>query len=62
MVFMAWVVLPLSPDFTCNTCVIPLDLKPLPNSPKYAFLGLDESSPMVIAFDLDQNQEQKLLD
>ena len=28
-------------------------LKPPPNSLKYSFLGLDESLPAIIAFDLD---------
>ena len=36
-------------------------LKPLPNDLKYAFLGTDETFPMVIFFELDSLQECKLL-
>ena len=38
-----------------------LKLKPLPNSLKYALLGPDESLPIIIAFDLDRDQEDKLI-
>jgi len=38
-----------------------LELKPLPDSLKYVFLGPDESLPVVVAFDLDRNQEDKLI-
>jgi len=38
-----------------------LELKSLPNSRKYAFLGPDESLPVIIASDLDQDQEDKLI-
>jgi len=40
---------------------ISLELKPLPDSLKYAFLGLDESLPVIIASDLDREQEDKLI-
>jgi len=33
-----------------------LDLKPLPDSLKYSFLGLDDSLLIIIAFDLDRDQ------
>jgi len=39
---------------------VTLELKPLPDSLKYAFLGLDESLPVIIASDLDQDQKDKL--
>ena len=39
-----------------------LDLKPLPDTLKYKFLGLAESLPMIIASNLYNAQEQKLLD
>jgi len=32
---------------------VALELKPLPHSLKYAFLGSDESLPIIIASDLD---------
>jgi len=38
-----------------------LELKPLPNSFKYAFLGPDESLPVIITSDLDRDQEDKLI-
>ena len=38
-----------------------LELKPLPNSLKYAFLGPDESLPVIVASDLDRDQEDKLI-
>jgi len=38
-----------------------LELKPLPYSLKYTFLGPDESLPVIIAFDLDWDQEDKLI-
>ena len=37
------------------------DLKPWPNDLKYAFLGIDETFPMVISFELGSLQECKLL-
>ena len=37
------------------------ELKPWPNDLKYAFLGTDETSAMVISFELDSLQECKLL-
>jgi len=44
-----------------DTSGVSLDLKSLPNSLKYAFLGPNESLPVIIASDLDQHQEEKLL-
>jgi hypothetical protein len=38
------------------------ELKPLPNNLKYKFLGLAESFSMIIASDLVDAQEEKLLD
>jgi hypothetical protein len=38
------------------------ELKPLPDSLKYKFLGLVESLPLIIAFDLIDAREEKLLD
>ena len=32
--------------YACNTFTVPLDLKPLPDSLEYAFLGYDESFPV----------------
>ena len=46
----------------CDTSTVPLNVKPHPNSLKYAFLGPNELSPMVIALNLDQDQEGKLSD
>jgi len=40
---------------TCDTFAAPLDGKSLPDSLKYGFLSLDESSPMIISFNLDQD-------
>ena len=40
---------------TCDTSVVSLDLKALPNSLKYAFLGLEEFLPVIIVSDLDQD-------
>jgi len=36
-------------------------LKPLPDSLTYTFLGPDESLPVIIASDLDQDQEDQLI-
>jgi len=38
-----------------------LELKPLPDSLKYAFLGLHESFLVIIASDLDMDQRTKLI-
>jgi len=38
---------------------IALELKPLPDSFKYAFLGPDESLPIIIASDLEWDPEDK---
>jgi hypothetical protein len=37
------------------------ELKPLPDSLKYKFLGLAESLPVIIALDLIDAQEEELL-
>jgi len=47
--------------FAYDTSTVSLDLKPLPASLKYAFLGLDESLHVIIVYDLDNDQEEKLL-
>ena len=39
-----------------------LELKPLPSHLKYAFLGLDETFPVIISFSLESKQENKLLE
>ena len=39
-----------------------LELKPLSDSLKYAFLGLDHTLPVIITFNLISAQESKLLD
>jgi len=39
----------------------PLELKPLPDSLKYAFPEPDESLSVIVAFDLDWDQEDKLI-
>ena len=39
-----------------------LDLKPLPSSLKYVFLGPLDSMPAIIAADLDPKQEEKLIE
>ena len=38
------------------------ELKPLPNTLKYAFLGLNETFCMILANDLNLNQETQVLD
>ena len=37
------------------------ELKPLPETLKYAYLGEDEKLPVVIASNLSKNQEESLL-
>ena len=39
-----------------------LELKPLPSHLKYAFLGVEETFPVIISFSLESNQENKLLE
>ena len=39
-----------------------LDLKPLPSHLKYAFLGVEETFPVIISFSLESEQENKLLE
>jgi len=40
---------------------VALELKPLPDSHKYAFLGPDRSLPVIIASDFYWNQDSKLI-
>ena len=40
---------------------VAVELKPLPDSLKYAFLGSYESLPVIIASDLNRDQEDKLI-
>jgi hypothetical protein len=37
-------------------------LKPLPNKLNYAFLGFDDSMPVIIASDLQKDKEDNLLE
>lgn len=53
--------LSISPPIPSVTEAPKLDLKPLPNTLKYVFLGPSESLPIIIASDLNNTQEQKLL-
>ena len=39
-----------------------LELKPLPSHLKYAFLGVEETFPIIISSSLDSDQENKLLE
>jgi hypothetical protein len=39
-----------------------LELKPLPDKPKYAFLGSNNTLPVIIASDLQKDQEDSLLE
>ena len=39
-----------------------LELKPLPDTLKYAFLGESKTLSVIISSDLDKDQEEKLLD
>ena len=39
-----------------------LELKPLPSHLKYAFLGVEETFPVIISFSLELDQEHKLLE
>ena len=41
-----------------DTSYVSLDLKPLPDPLKYAFLSPNESLPVIIASDLDQDQKE----
>ncbi|PKI75968.1 hypothetical protein CRG98_003626, partial [Punica granatum] len=38
-----------------------LELKPLPNNLKYAYLGIDDTLPIIISSSLTGDQEQQLL-
>uniref|UniRef100_A0A2N9FDC3 Uncharacterized protein n=1 Tax=Fagus sylvatica TaxID=28930 RepID=A0A2N9FDC3_FAGSY len=51
-----------SPSFPSVVEPPKLDLKPLPDTLKYNFLGPSESLPVIITSDLDDAQEQKLFD
>ena len=51
---------PDSPSFTHTPDPV-LELKSLPDSLKYIFLGPNEAFPVIIAFDLNVDQESKLL-
>ena len=42
----------------CDTSTVPLDLKPLPESLKFAFLRDGEFLPLIIASNLSQDQEE----
>jgi len=44
-----------------SASALALELKPLPDSLKYAFLGSDESLPITVASDLGRDQEDKLI-
>ena len=48
-----------TPDLSKESPV--LDLKPLPPSLKYVFLGPSDSMPTIIVADLDSKQEEKLI-
>ena len=39
-----------------------LELKPLPSHLKYAFLGVEETFPVIISFSSESEQENKLLE
>ena len=39
-----------------------LELKPLPSHLKYAFLGVEETFPVIISSSLESDQENKLLE
>ena len=39
-----------------------LELKPLPSHLKYAFLGVQDTFPVIISFSLELDQENKLLE
>jgi len=57
----------LSPDFPNSRSFVrhtpdpTLELKPLPDSLKYVFLGYNESFPMISASDMNEDKEGKLL-
>jgi len=52
----------ISSTFEHNSPSASLDLNPLPDSLKYSFLGPDDSFPVIIASDLNRDQEEKLFD
>lgn len=56
--------LALSPSPPLPSIIEPpkLDLKPLPDTLKYAFLGPNETLTVIIASNLDESQEKKLLE
>jgi len=51
----------VSESATESISPVALKLKPLSDSLKYAFLGLNESLPVIIASDQNQDQEDKLI-
>ena len=51
----------ISESTTESISPVALELKPLTDSLKYAFLGPDESLPVMIASDLDWDEEDKLI-
>ena len=53
---------PLEQSVPIYTEAPKLELKQLPSELKYAFLGQDDTFPVVISSDLDSLQESKLLD
>jgi len=50
-----------SPSSVSHTLDPTLALKPLPYSLKYVFLDPNETYPIIIAFDMTEDQEEKLL-
>ena len=50
------------PSFPSIESPPPLELKPLPNSLKYAFLGPNETLPVIIAADLNLEHEVQLIE
>ena len=49
------------PSFVTHDTDPTLELKPLPNSLKYVFLGPNDTYPVIIASDLTKDQEEELL-
>src|SRR3954465_15823995 len=52
---------PLTIDTSCESEPPQLELKTLPDSLKYVFLGSNETLPMIIASDLSASQEEQLI-
>ena len=55
---------PLSTSVPVSSIIVPpkLELKPLPDTLKYVFLGESETLPVIISSHLDKDKEEKLLD